>query len=144
VLVARRFSTNKLPVEIVPPVLLITTFEALSVEILSAISCEVTVTCEVFKKGAVKLDAKIEFAYNSPVLNVLVTTVFILRYPPAGAFISPYTYILDAVNEDVCKTLVLRFPEKDAVFAVMLEILSVPPGFVITAVPSVIEDTSGP
>jgi hypothetical protein len=101
VLVARRFSTYKVPVEIVPPVLLITTLEAEKLEILSAMNCDPTVNCEIPRLVVVKFVARTLSAYKTPVLIVLAMIALILRYPPAGAYMLPLKKIVDAAKEEV-------------------------------------------
>ena len=84
-LVARRFWTNSVPVEIEPPVLSIITLEALNIDTLSAINWPAIVRFVILRSAVLKFVAATVSAYRMPVLIVLAITALMLRYPPAGA-----------------------------------------------------------
>ena len=67
------------PVEMLPPVLSIATFDRLKVGILSAMKVFVTFRFAMARTWVVKLAASTVSAYKTPVLIVPATTVFILK-----------------------------------------------------------------
>ena len=79
-LAAIRVSTNRLPVENVPPVLLIKTFDALKVDILSATKRVVIFNSDRERLVVVKFVAVSVSAYISPVLIVLAVILPVSIY----------------------------------------------------------------
>ena len=66
-----------------------------------------------------------------PVLRVLKIAVLILRYPPAGAIMSPPRVSVEAIRDDVFSFMVETTLEKVAVYVSILEMVMDPAGFVI-------------
>ena len=112
VLVAIRVSTNRLPVENMPPVLSIKTFDALNVDILSAAKRVVIFNSDKERLVVVKFVAVTLSAYISPVLIVLAVILPVYIYVFGVAYIFPVRYKVDAVTDDVVNTLVVTVFEK--------------------------------
>jgi hypothetical protein len=119
----------------VPPVLSISTFDMLNVATLSAVKLLVTLRNEISSAVVVKFVALTVFAYIVAVLKELATIVLIFIYPPKGASIFPVRISVEAVIEDVSNLVVEIKLEKVAVFAIRLERVRDPAGFVITVEP---------
>ena len=128
--------------EIDPPVLSNITLDALNVDTLSAMKRVATVSSERLSVVVVKFVAFTVSEKRVPVLIELAITVFILRYPLAGANIFPVKMMVDAIIDDVLNCVVLTALENVAVFAAILEIVRRPNGFVMAVELNRIELTS--